>query len=133
MFKTKRTIEFSMCDTAGILFFARIFELFHSAYEEFILSSKFDEDYFEHDELAIPLIRIDADFKAPIKLHETIKIFIGVTEVKNSTFELTTYFIDLKEKTRAIVKSVHIFVEKKNFSKIKIPSDFEKLLLSNQD
>lgn len=133
MFQTKREIEFSMCDSAKVLFFSRVFELFHSAYEEFIITSNLENDYFNSEKYAIPILKIEADFKLPIKLHESIIIIIDVTQIKNSTFELTTHLIDGNDITRAIVKSVHIFVEKGDFSKIDIPTDFRELLITNQD
>ena len=133
MFQTKRVIEFSMCDNAGVLFFSRVFELFHSAYEEFIITSDLENDYFNSKEFAIPLINIEADFKLPIKLHDIVNIIIEVTGIKKSSFELTTHLIDDDEITKAIVKSVHIFVDKKKFSKREIPTDFRELLTANQD
>ncbi len=39
MFSSNRRVEFTMCDAAGILYFAKIFDLAHSVYEEFILES----------------------------------------------------------------------------------------------
>ena len=133
MFQTKRVIEFSMCDNAGVLFFSRVFELFHSAYEEFIITSDLENDYFNSKEFAIPLINIEADFNLPIKLHDIVNLVIEATGIKNSSFELTTHLIDDDEITKAIVKSVHIFVGKKNFSKREIPTDFRELLSANQD
>lgn len=133
MFQTKRTIEFSMCDTAGILFFSRVFELFHSAYEEFIQTGDLEIDYFKFEKYAVPILKIEADFKAPIRLHETLNIVITVTQVKDSTFELTTNFIDENGTIRAIVKSVHIFVNINDFSKTNIPDDIRQILISNRD
>jgi len=94
MFETERIVEFSMCDSAGILFFAKIFELTHSAYEEFILRSDLEEDYFISKNFAIPLVNATADYLAPIGLHEVIAISISVTEMGNSSFQLTTIFED---------------------------------------
>lgn len=133
MFQTKRVIEFSMCDNAGVLFFSRVFELFHSAYEEFIYTSVLENDYFNSNEFAIPLIKIEADFKLPIKLHETVNISIYVTQIKNSTFELTTHLSDENDIAKAIITSVHIFVNKKDFLKREIPTEFQQLLSANQD
>jgi len=133
MFQTKRTIEFSMCDTAGILFFSRVFELFHSAYEEFIQTGDLEIDYFKFEKYAVPILKIEADFKAPIRLHETLNIVITVTQAKDSTFELTTNFIDENGTIRAIVKSVHIFVNINDFSKTNIPDDIRQILISNRD
>ena len=133
MFQTKRVIEFSMCDAAGILFFSRVFELFHSAYEEFVLSGDLEIDYFKFEKYAVPILKIEADFKAPIKLHEVINIVIKATEVKNSTFELTTHLVDENDTIRAVVKSIHIFVNIKDFSKTDIPDDIRQILIANQD
>jgi len=133
MFQTKRVIEFSMCDNAGVLFFSRVFELFHSAYEELILTSSLKNNYFSLDDIAIPLLKVEAEFKAPIKLHDLVNIVIEVTGIKNSSFELKTLLIDDDDITKAIVKSVHIFVDKKTFQKREIPTEFRKLLDSNQD
>jgi YbgC/YbaW family acyl-CoA thioester hydrolase len=131
MFQTKRTIEFSMCDAAGILFFSRVFELFHSAYEEFIQTGDLEIDYFKFEKYAVPVLKIEADFKAPIRLHETLNIVIRVTQIKDSTFELTTDLVDEKGTTRATVKSVHIFVNINDFSKTNIPDDIRQILVAN--
>ena len=131
MFQTKRIIEFGMCDRAGILFFPKIFELFHSAYEEFILSNNLSVDYFNSDHYAIPIIKTVSDFKAPIKLHEEINIAIQVEQVRNSSFELTTFFFDDNNNEKALVSSIHMFVEKRSFNKIKIPSEFIEMLEAN--
>lgn len=131
MFETKRTIEFSMCDNEGILFFSRVFELFHSAYEEYIMTNDLTSDYFNHDNFAIPLLKTEAEFKSPIRLHETIKIFIEVSVIKDSSFELTTFFLDLNDTKKAIVKSAHIFVQKDGFNKCNIPEEFRSFLTAN--
>lgn len=131
MFQTKRTVEFSMCDNEGILFFSRIFELFHSAYEEYIVTSDLSSNYFDHNTFAIPLLKTEVEFKSPIRLHETIKIFIEVSGIKGSSFELTTHFLDLEDMQKAIVKSIHVFVEKDGFQKCEIPKEFRSMLDSN--
>ena len=130
MFTTKRIVEFGMCDTAGILFFPRIFELMHSVYEEFILSSDLDNNYFEHEELAIPLVNTSADFYKPITLHEVLKIQTTVINIGNSSFQLKTEFYEEELKATTITK--HIFVDKKNFKSIGIPDEFRKLLEENK-
>ena len=132
MFETERIVEFSMCDSAGILFFAKIFELTHSAYEEFILRSDLEEDYFISKNFAIPLVNATADYLAPIGLHEVIAISISVTEMGNSSFQLTTIFEDGNNNKKAIVKTTHVFISKISSKKTGIPKEFLALLNSNK-
>lgn len=132
MFETERIVEFGMCDSGGVLFFARIFELTHSAYEEFILRSNLVNNYFENEEIAIPLIRASSEFHKPITLHEVLKINIVVSKIGNSSFQLTTTFLDELVNTKAIVTTTHVFVDKKEFRKVNIPDEFLSLLKKNQ-
>ncbi len=132
MFETERIVEFGMCDSGGVLFFARIFELTHSAYEEFILRSDLVNNYFENEEIAIPLIRATSDFHKPIKLHEVLKINIVVSKIGNSSFQLTTTFLDELVNAKAIVTTTHVFVDKKEFRKVNIPDEFLSLLKKNE-
>lgn len=128
MFETERIVEFGMCDGAGILFFARIFDLAHSGYEEFVLRGELDNNYFENDLYAIPLVSATADYHAPIGLHDVLKMSISVPKVGKSSFHLTINFIDELNNAKATVKTIHVFVDKNNFTKADIPDEFLQLL-----
>lgn len=132
MFSTERIVEFGMCDIGGILFFAKIFDLTHSAYEEFVLSSDLEENYFENKHFAIPLVGVTADFLKPITLHEVLGIGIIASKIGNSSFQLTNTFFDEDGEPKAIVKTNHVFVDKIDFKKIEIPKEFKILLEKNQ-
>lgn len=132
MFETERIVEFGMCDSAGILFFARIFELAHSAYEEFILRSDLENNYFKNAEIAIPLISATSDFCKPITLHEVLEINVIVSKIGNSSFQLTTTFLDELINVKATVRTSHVFIDKKGLKKIDIPDEFLSLLKKNQ-
>ena len=128
MFTTERIVEFGMCDSAGILFFAKIFELFHSTYEEFILSSDLDNNYFENETFAIPLVSSNADFHKPIAMHEVLKIELSVVSIGNSSFSLRTEFYNEEHNLKATVNTTHIFVGKSDFKKMDIPEEFLNFL-----
>jgi acyl-CoA thioester hydrolase/1,4-dihydroxy-2-naphthoyl-CoA hydrolase len=128
MFSANRRIEFAMCDAAGILFFAKIFELAHSVYEEFILESNLQLNVFENKEYAIPLVSSSAEYKSPILLHQKLKVKLNVTEIGTSSFLLNYDFFDLSDKLKARVKTAHVFVSKSDFIKTNIPNEFLLLL-----
>ncbi|PIQ09945.1 MAG: hypothetical protein COW71_04500 [Ignavibacteriales bacterium CG18_big_fil_WC_8_21_14_2_50_31_20] len=131
MFSTKRIVEFGMCDIGGILFFAKIFDLTHSAYEELVLSSNLKQNYFANKLFAMPLINTSAEFYKPIKLHQELEIKITVSRIGNSSFELTTKFFDETGDTKATVITNHVFVDKVDFKKVDIPNEFKALLNLN--
>jgi len=132
MFSTERIVEFGMCDIGGILFFAKIFDLSHSAYEEFVLRSDLEESYFENKLFAIPLINASADFQKPISLHEVLKINISVANIGSSSFQLLTNFLSESGEQKASVKTTHIFVNKLDFKKRDIPKEFLDLLAQHK-
>jgi len=133
MFSTKRIVEFGMCDIGGILFFAKIFDLTHSAYEELVLNSNLKQNYFANKQFAIPLISTSAEFYKPIKLHQALEINITVSRIGNSSFELTTLFFDENGEAKATVKTNHVFVDKIEFKKVDIPNEFKALLNTNKE
>jgi YbgC/YbaW family acyl-CoA thioester hydrolase len=132
MFTTERIVEFGMCDSAGILFFAKIFELFHSIYEEFVLSSNLDNNYFENETFAIPLISSNADFHKPIAMHEVLQIELSVVAIGDSSFRFKTEFYNEEHSLKATVNTTHVFVRKDNFNKLSIPEEFRNLLKENE-
>ncbi len=128
MFETERLVEFSMCDSAGILFFSKIFDLTHSAYEEFILRSDLENNYFASEQFAIPLVSASAEYLAPIGLHEIIELSMSVTKIGKSSFQLTTIFADEAGNKKATVKTTHVFISKINSKKTEIPEEVLNLL-----
>jgi len=128
MFETERIIEWRMCDSAKILFFAEIFNLAHSVYEEFLLRNS-EQDYFEDEKFAIPLINANADFQNPIHLHEILKIKLSVIKIGETSFSLKYLFSNLDDEPKAEVTTSHVFIDKATFEKSNIPEDFLELLI----
>ncbi len=123
MFKTKRKINFYDCDPAGILFFARIYELCHSAYEELISNFNLKEDYWSNNEYVVPILNSEAHYHQPIKYGETITIEITVIELKASSFELEYHCLNSKEEECTVVRTVHIFVDKASWKKCEMKKE----------
>ena len=117
MFNCERRINFYDCDPAGILFFGRVYELCHSAYEELIESFNLREDYWTNENYIVPILKSEAQYRKPIKYGETISVEINVTNLKSSSFELE-YTCRNKSGTECvIVKTVHVFVDKATWKK----------------
>ena len=135
MLKVKRRINFFDCDPAGILFYARIFFFCHAAYEELVHSFNLDFDYWLNDEFVVPIINSSAKYLKPLRPRDELTIKVSVSQLRNSSFELSYECINQKGELCAEAKTAHIFLDKEKWEKIKIPavicSGLEKHLIVN--
>jgi len=122
MFTIKRKINFFDCDPAGIIFYSRIFEFCHSAYEEMISSFGLKENYWMNENYAVPIIHSESEYVKPIKFGDEIFINVQVSQLRSSSFELM-YTIKKDKTLCAHVKTVHVFVDKRNWKKTEMFED----------
>ena len=130
MLTIKRRINFYHCDPAGILFYARLFEICHSAYEEMISGFKLDENYWQNDDYVVPIVKCDAGFYKPVKPGEYVNIELAVTELRETTFQLSYSIKNESDVEVASAKTVHVFVDKQKWKGKEI-KDSLRIGLSN--
>ncbi len=124
MNKFQRRVNFCDADPAGIMFFSRVFEFCHSAYEEWMSGLGLARDYFTDPEITVPLIHAEADYIKPIKPGETITIEILVEKIGGSSFTLNYIVYNSKNEKAAAVKTAHVFINKSSFTKCAVPEEF---------
>ena len=120
MISVKRKIQFHHCDPAGIMFYSRIFDFCHSAYEELINQIELEEDYWQNEIFVVPIIKSEAQYLVPVSYDEEITIELTVNNIRNSGFELNYKCINEEEETCALVKTVHVFIDAESWEKIEI-------------
>ena len=128
MFYSDYKIKFGQCDPGGIMYFAELFDLAHWAYEDMLLESLPENNYFTHDQIVIPLVHAEADYINPLKLHQNVTLKLTVGDIKTTSFQLITEFSDQSENLSAKVKTVHVCVSKDSFDKTEIPNDLREAL-----
>lgn len=133
MFSTDIRINFFDADPAGIMFFANIFRLAHSAYEEMITSAGFERDYFFDEEYAIPILHADVDFVKPMFPGSVLSVEIAVKTVKDTSFELQYHFKNEDGELTARLRTVHVFITRSDWEKSAIPSEFLGYLLMHME
>jgi YbgC/YbaW family acyl-CoA thioester hydrolase len=117
MFEFKTKINFYDCDPAGIMFYGRIFYICHSAYEELINSLNLEEDYWANDSYVVPITKSEAQYFKPLKYGNTVIVHLMVKELKRHSFELNYDCRSENGEICAVVKTTHVFVDKKGFKK----------------
>ncbi len=123
MFSAKKKIYFDQVDPGGIIYFVELFKLMHQVYEELLKSFNTEENYFESEKYVLPIIHSEADYISPIRLHDEIQINVTVSQLKDSSFELSYDIVSGKGKKVAKGKTVHVAVDKSKFKKVKMQPD----------
>lgn len=132
MFKQNIKINFYDCDPAGILFYANLFKFAHKAYETLIENFRLSELYFDNKYFVVPIIHTEGNYFIPMKPGNEIEVSVYVSQIRNTSFELTYNFTKGESNTYAQVKTVHVFVDKVSFEKINIPTEILKNLEANK-
>ena len=120
MITLKRKINFYDCDPAGILFYGNIFFFCHSAYEELVLTFDLKYEYWLSKEFVVPIFTTEANYLKPLKRGDEINVEASVTDLRKSSFELSYKCINQSGDLCAIVKTVHIFLDKASFIALRI-------------
>ena len=123
MFKAKRKINFYDCDPAGILFYARIYELCHSVYEEMIQSFDLKENYWTNDDYVVPIIHSEATYHKPLVYNSFVEIELSVASISSSAFKFAYSCKNDSVELCVEVITVHVFVDKKTWEKKHIKDD----------
>jgi 4-hydroxybenzoyl-CoA thioesterase len=85
------TIEWGLCDPAGIVFNSRFFEFFDQGtwlLFETVLAVPRSELFATYDIMGIPLVDVRARFLVPVKFGETVDIASQVSEFRRSSFDV---------------------------------------------
>lgn len=122
MWTTKDFIYFHMADPANILFYEQVFKIYHSSYEKWVFS-KYEWSYwFQNSEWAVPIVKTEANYCAPILAGKEIEIrFVQINKGKSS-FEIHCE-IHQENQLRTKILTKHVFISKSAKSSIEIPVD----------
>ena len=130
-------VRFQDVDVAGVLFFGRIYDYLHLAYEEFWVSAGVDRAYFfAGAPWVVPIVHSEADYKAPIRHGDTIRVGIDVVKVGKASFELRYAVTGGAESglsdLRVAARTVHAFALRATEGRLKptsIPEELRMFLL----
>ncbi|MAF89857.1 MAG: thioesterase family protein [Bdellovibrionota bacterium] len=124
LYTQKHMLHFSHCDPAGIIFYSRVYELHHIAYENWVGKVYSWEDWFRHKTYAFPIVHSEADYSAPMRAGQEIEIVLRKKKLSQNSYQLESS-IYLGDKICAKASSIHVCVSKAGFQKAPIP-DFVK-------
>lgn len=79
-------------DAAGVLFFAKLFDLAQRAFEHHCAGCGFPITRFLGEGVLAPVVHVEADYRAALRLGDAVAIETGVEGIGDSSFRMAYVF-----------------------------------------
>jgi 1,4-dihydroxy-2-naphthoyl-CoA hydrolase len=116
-------VRFHEIDRAGIAYFARVFEYCHVTYED-MLSEALGidlEGFFQTSTWMMPLVHSEADYHAPMRLGDALRIELRVARLGRSSVTFAYEVLGQDDVRHASVRLVHACVVRDGFGSLAVP------------
>jgi 1,4-dihydroxy-2-naphthoyl-CoA hydrolase len=116
-------------DAAGIVFFARFFEIAHEAYEDLLraLGQPLPADLARARRI-LPITRAEADFRTPLRLGDAFRVEVEVRAVSSRSFTLGYRVTTEDGREAARLTTVHVAVDTELRRAVRLPEDLAEAL-----
>ncbi len=123
-------IRFQDVDAAGIIFFARVFELFHDANLAFLDANGLSfAEVLSAKRWLSPLVHAEADYRAPMRFGDEVIVEVAAPELGESSMKVRyrVRSATRPELTLAVGHTVHVFVDGSTFRARPVPEEVRRL------
>ncbi|VHO03209.1 thioesterase family protein [Candidatus Rhabdochlamydia sp. T3358] len=128
MFEYRTQIRMRNTDATGHLFFSEQFNLALEAFEEFLTSVNRDVGHLLN-QIEMPIVHAEADYKKPLQLRDLLKIKLGINRLGNTSFSISYFLFNLKtqEEVGSVV-IVHVCTDSITKKSISLPLQLRECL-----
>jgi 1,4-dihydroxy-2-naphthoyl-CoA hydrolase len=128
-FQCQRTIYLADTDSAGVVYFARFFELAHECFENYLNEHKLQLSKILLElNFLLPITSANCIYKKPLKLSEIATIILKLERASEHTIATKYEILNQNKELCAEVELKHTFVSKTDWKKAQIAEQFKKLL-----
>jgi 1,4-dihydroxy-2-naphthoyl-CoA hydrolase len=128
-FAHERIVRFSEVDAAQVVYFSRVYEMAHEAYEALMAASGLAVGaVFANADWGMPLVHTEADYRRPWRLGERISIEGTIAEVSDRSVVFEYRFMDDAGQQRTRVSMRHAFVSLQTFKARSAPAEFAEAM-----
>lgn len=124
-FESTHRVRFSDVDAAGVVYFSRIHEYCHAAFEDLLRAAEIPLESLLHKTgWGLPLVHSEADYHRPLRLGESLTIQIEVPERTDRRVIFAFRIVDQEGRVRVRARHEHACVGMEDFRPRKVPSVF---------
>jgi len=132
-FARERAVRFQDVDAAGIIFYARAFELCHDLYVEFLSEAGLPLHESLKGPVIAPIRHAESDYLRPLRFGDRVEVALVAAQLGPAAppSEATLGFRISKLPAREpsiLVQSVHTFVTRDRFERAEVPEALARAL-----
>ena len=123
-FTYEATVRFAQVDPAHVMYFSRVYELAHEAFEEVMTAVGHPpREVFTQNKWGMPLVHTEADYRRPWRVGEVITICAEIADIGEKSVAFEYRFVDHRGELRTRVGMRHAFVSLETFEACAPPAD----------
>lgn len=133
LFSTPRKIRFQDIDAAGIIFFAKVFDLFHDAYSDCLQAG--GVPLFEVLAKGVwiaPIVHAEADYRQPLRFGDEITVEITSAQLKERSMVIEYALRHSSGLVYVTGKTAHVFVEKASMRPCPVPDEVRAVFMGEK-
>ncbi len=133
MFTFETVVRLQHTDAAGLIFYSRVFDFAHAAYEAFLdeIGNPLPTALAAHP-VVLPIAHATADYRAPLRLNDPLQIELWVETVSTRSFELRYRFLKEDGTLAAGVRTIHVAVDSESGHSTRLPDRLAEALRARQ-
>ena len=110
-------LRLGQTDSAGIAYYASVFDIIHECYESFLDIAAI----LKEGKYLIPIVHAEADYRAVMELSDRITVEMSLEGTGRSSFTLVYRLTSQRGEVTAEAKTVHSVVDSNSGKSIEIP------------
>ncbi len=131
-FETTLPVRFGQVDYAGIMFYPRFYENFHTAFED-MFTRRLGVPYMsilEDRRIGFPMVHMETDFRRAFRFGDPMRLVVDVTRIGNSSIEVRYrgYHGSDDDKPSVEARSTVVVIDLDSFETLTIPDDIRAML-----
>jgi 1,4-dihydroxy-2-naphthoyl-CoA hydrolase len=131
IFSEGRDVRFQDVDAAGIVFFPRIIEYMSDVYISFLTARGMHVPRsIESAEYRIPLVHAEADYFAPMRFGDPIRVEVVALKIGRTSFQVGYRVRHADGRIAAVGQTAHVTVGLPDFKPIPLPEELRAALES---
>lgn len=130
-YETVLPVRFGQVDYAGIMFYPRFFENFHTVFED-MFSARLGTPYMsilKDRRLGFPTVHIETDFRRPFRFGEPMRLLLDVVRIGRSSTTFRYRGFNGDEDTPSVeARGTVVVIDLDTFETLEIPPDIRAVL-----
>jgi len=124
-----RVVHLGDTDAAGVMYFARLFDMCHEAYEAALVEAGVDlGELVRASQIALPIARAEADYLQPLVCGQQLTVAVSPQAIDETEFTLKYEVATVASGVAARVSTRHVCLHPRQQRRLSLPEGIARWL-----